>query len=134
MTEHTETKEFDPNDPRNQASVQIGDPDAEPGSPGYYSPPNPNAGITRSASNEVLTPEMIEKAEEIPDTRSDFDKGKDKTGHKAGRKGAHAKTKLTDEEYEAHTIPELREIADERGIEIKSDARKDEIIEALKQG
>jgi hypothetical protein len=41
---------------------------------------------------------------------------------------------MTDEEYEAHTVPELREMADERGIEIKSDARKDEIIEALKKG
>lgn len=95
-------EESDPNDPRNQAASQIGIKDAGPGEPGHYTPPNPNAGITRSVSNEV--------------------------------KPGPAEGKADDYDYESHTVPELREMADSRGIQIESGARKDEIIEALKKG
>jgi hypothetical protein len=39
--------------------------------------------------------------------------------------------KKTDESYELLTVAELKELADQQGIEIPSDARKDDIIEAL---
>lgn len=42
--------------------------------------------------------------------------------------------KLTDDEYNAMTVPELRDLADERGIEVPSSATKAEIIAALKGG
>jgi hypothetical protein len=139
MTEHKETKnpkDVDPNDPRNQAAAQTPIVEnAGPGEPGHYNPPNPNFGVTHTASNEVRPPELVKKAEEIPDTRSPWDKkqqGDTGTGGEATHTGKHGK--LTDEQYEEHTVPELREMADERGIEIKSDARKDEIIDALKKG
>jgi hypothetical protein len=137
MTEHTPTKnkDFDPNDPRSQAAAQTPVVDTEnagPGEPGYYNPPDPNFGVSHTGSNEIRPEALVKKAEEIPDTRSPWDK---KQQGEAGA-GHHKATgqEMTDEEYESHTVPELREMADERGIEIKSDARKDEIIEALKKG
>lgn len=118
MTPHTATKEVDPNDPRNQAAAQTPIVEnAGPGEPGHYNPPNPNVGVTHTASNEIRPPELVKKAEEIPGTSSPS--------------GGETSAEI---DYEAHTVPELREMADERGIEIKSDARKDEIIDALKKG
>lgn len=122
-------EETDLNDPKNQAAAQTPIVEnAGPGEPGHYTPPNPHAGVTHTRTNEIRTPQMVEKAEEIPDTRPASDKAGTGTGT------SHDGSKLTDEEYEAHTVPELRELADQRGIDIKSDARKDEIIEALKKG
>jgi hypothetical protein len=137
MTEHTpiKTKDYDPNDPRNQAAAQTPIVDAEnagPGEPGYYNPPDPNFGVSHTGSNEIRPEALVKKAEEIPDTRSPWDKKQQGETGTGTHKPAH--NDMTDEEYEAHTVPELREMADERGIEIKSDARKDEIIEALKKG
>jgi hypothetical protein len=42
--------------------------------------------------------------------------------------------KLTDDEYNAMTVPELRDLAEERGIDVPSSATKAEIIAALKGG
>ncbi len=129
MTEHKETKptkDFDPNDPRNQAANQTGNPDAGPGEPGYYNPPNPNFGVTHTATNEVRPAELVKEAERIPDTRSPYDK------KQQGDTGTD--TKVDDENLEEYTVPELRDIAAQRGIDVKSDARKDEIIEAIKAG
>jgi hypothetical protein len=110
-------EDADPNDPKNQAAAQIGDPNAGPGEPGHYTAPDPNAGITRTPSNEIRPPRIIAEAERIP-----------------GQPEAEYTAQADDYDYESHTVPELRELADKRGIEIKSDARKDEIIEALKAG
>lgn len=136
MTEHRETrnhKDVDLDDPRNQAAVQtpIAE-DAGPGEPGYYNPPDPEFGVSHTASNEIRPPELVKKAEEIPDTRSPWDKKQQGETGKGKPRGDEST--LTDEEYEAHTVPELREMAEQRGIEVKSDARKDEIIDALKKG
>lgn len=111
--------ELDLDDPKNQAAHQIGDPDAGPGEPGHYTPPDPNAGITRTPSNEIRPARLIAEAERIP--------GQPEAKHSATGEGA-------DYDYESHTVPELREMAEKRGIEVKSDARKDEVIEALKAG
>lgn len=140
MTEHkAETRQvpgsrFPEGDPRNQAAAQTplveGDPG--PGEPGYYNPPDPNFGVSHTASNEVRTEALVKKAEEIPDTRSPWDKKQQgETG-----KGKHAATtdNVDEENLEEYTVPELRDIADKRGIDVKSDARKDEIIEAIKAG
>jgi hypothetical protein len=128
MTEK-DTKNADPNDPRNQVARQTATEDAGPGEPGHYSPPDPNLGVTKSPPNEVLTEEMIKKAEEIPDNRSDWDKkhaGEAKGGKKAG-------TDVDPENYEELTVPELKELAHQRGVEIHSDMLKDDIIKALKK-
>ena len=126
MTETTETEGVV--DPKDQAAAQTGNPNAAPGEPGHYSPPDPTAGVTKSPANEVRPKRLVEEAERIPDTRSDWDK------RQAGE-GAEGTAPAQGEiDYESHTVPELREMAAARGIEVKSDARKDEIIEALKKG
>lgn len=42
-------------------------------------------------------------------------------------------SKKTDESYELLTVAELKELADQQGIEIPHDARKADIIEALEE-
>jgi len=151
MTEHKPAKvelpgsRFPESDPRDQAAANTTTfEDAGPGEPGYYNPPDPEFGVSHTASNEIRPPELVKKAEEIPDTRSPWDKkrqGETGTGTHAedkdksrGKSKGKSKADMTDEEYEEMTVPELRDLADERGVDVKSDARKDEIIEALKNG
>jgi Rho termination factor, N-terminal domain len=124
-----DTKDVDPNDPKNQVASQTTPEDAAPGEPGYYSPPDPHFGVTKSAPNEVLTDKMIEEAEKIPDNRSAWDK------KQAGvTKEGKGKTDTgTETDYEAMTVPELKELAHQRGVEIHSDMLKDDIIQALKK-
>jgi hypothetical protein len=131
-------KDEDRNDPRNQVGREGTYEDADPGEPGYYSPPDPHFGITKSPPNEVLTDKMIEEAEKIPDTRSDWDKkqagdtkegiGKEKKAH-----GTHGTQGETEIDYEAMTVPELKELVASRGIEAHSDWLKDDYIKALKK-
>lgn len=79
---------------------------AEPqkGEPGYYNPPSVDAGVTKSRPNEVTQAES----------------------------GAGKSTK--DEDLESYTVPELKDLAEKRGIEIHSDMLKSDIIDALKAG
>lgn len=42
-------------------------------------------------------------------------------------------TESEDVDYEEKTVPELKELANERGVDVPYDARKDEIIKALKK-
>jgi hypothetical protein len=105
MTEK-DTKNADPNDPRNQVAKQTTREGAAPGEPGHYSPPDPNVGVTKSPPNEVIPPE----AKQQPAGGTE-----------------------TEENYEEMTVPELKELAHQRGVEIHSDMLKDDIIQALKK-
>jgi hypothetical protein len=80
--------------------------DPEPGEPGYYSPPSVDAGVTKSFPNERPAP-----------TEPGV----------AGKSGDEV------EDYEALTVPELKELAQQRGIEAHSDWLKDDYVQALKK-
>lgn len=124
-------KDYDPNDPRNQVAKQTTNQDAGPGEPGYYNPPNPNFGVTHTASNEIRPPEVVAAAEAIPGQEEE---------NEARAKAAKGQTKSkgedtdSDTDYESMTVPELRDLAHQRGIDVASNARKEEIIDALEEG
>jgi hypothetical protein len=141
MTELKEDKR--PETPLDQVNRQAardaaGGEDPAEGEPHYYSPPaTPNAGVTKSPYNEVIPNKFDEEGNPVsrdPNvelTPEDLAEPGTKPGPKSktGESGS-----ASEDDYEAYTIPELREMAEERGIGIRSDANKAEIIKALKKG
>jgi hypothetical protein len=69
--------------------------------------------------------------EEAGQTRRPIEEGP-ATGRGRGR-GGRAAQQPAPEDYEELTVPELKELASKRGLEVASDARKDDIIDALKE-
>lgn len=88
------------------------------------------AGITDTGHYTVTVkriknpnpPPEGDDAEEAPEPKDavTFDEPKD--------------AEASDEELEGMTKDELKEVAESRGVEIRSDMRKDEIIEAIRKG
>src|SRR4029077_11253696 len=79
----------------------------------------------------AMEKKTIEEAGNRPPPEKDWRKpGEEGTKVPADSKQATAKQQV---DYESQTVPELRELAKERGVEIGWDARKDEIIEALEK-
>lgn len=58
---------------------------------------------------------------------------KDEEEERERMKGKAPGEELEAVNYEEKTVPELKDLANERGVEVPYDARKDEIIKALKQ-
>jgi hypothetical protein len=127
----TETKEDKrPESPKDQLGRQAARDatGAEPaeGEPFHYSAPtNPNAGVTKSPPNEVIPDEYDADGNPIPKTAQP----KGKTGE-----SGTASEGLGHEDYEDMTVVELRELAADRGVAVRSDMNKAEIIQAIQKG
>jgi hypothetical protein len=141
MTELKEDKTR-PESPLDQVNRQAardaagGEEPAE-GEPHYYSPPsNPAAGITKSPYNEVIPNRYDEDGNPISREPGSELTPEDiaEPGTKPASKGKTGESGAASEDYESYTVPELRTMAEERDIQIRSDANKAEIIKALKKG
>lgn len=137
----TETKEDhrleSPLDQVNRQAARDAAGGEEPaeGEPFHYSPPSIPAGVTKSPYNEVIPNKFDEDGNPIPrDPDVELEPMLEPIGGKTAESGTHSETTGGGTDYEAHTVPELREMADSRGIQIRSDANKAEIIRALKKG
>src|SRR4030095_6081639 len=84
-------------------------------------------------------PVSDEEAEKLEKEWAKEMQGKEKDEREQHRKeyegGSTAKTEKTEpEDYDAHTVAELKELAAQRGVETKYDWTKDDYVKALKKG
>lgn len=70
---------------------------------------------------------LLQEAELTGRTEEEVLEAKAKEAEEAGGASADAAS------YDEHTVAELKELAKKRGVEVPSDARKDEIIDALEE-
>jgi hypothetical protein len=92
-------------------------------------------GLLTPAGFSTIEEIAIAKGQTVEEAQAQLDKEAEEERERMQGKvpGTEPGTESQDVDYESKTVPELKDLAAERGVDVPYDARKDEIIKALKK-
>jgi Rho termination factor, N-terminal domain len=88
-------------------------------------------GLFTAAGFSTIEEVAIARGVSVEEAQAQLEK--DEEEERERMQGKVPGTESEDVDYETKTVPELKELAAQRGVEVPYDARKDEIIKALKK-